>query len=215
MRGIALSLLFGVGCTRWTTTEVSGPVVQVSATPVGDPHWEETSTTSEVGLAGEQFVPTGDGGAVVLSAGERESSTTRRTRCVQKVMAEYERPVRTVATVTGRAQDLGAGVGLAIVGAVVALWGWSEHSDAIDTYQSDLDRHLRDPQLFPEPDPPASATPYYASGAGVGAIGLVSLGLSYRLLPRGRPPAPRERTERWRDEAYLDTTGCAPAPAAR
>jgi hypothetical protein len=204
---LCIPLVVASGCTRWARTEVAGAPRQAGFVLVGEPHLEEVTTTDSA----EDYVEEGfDDGIARFAAGSRDrtGTTVRSTRCVQKALVDVEQEVELTPRVHGRAYDILGGVGLALLGGIVAGVARSDYSFELGNYRSALEFHMRDPDFFPKPTEPSKPTGYYTAGAVLGIAGAGVIAFSFAALPgRERPNAERVK-RRWTTQTTVDATGC-------
>lgn len=175
-------------------------------TVVGEPHLQ-TTTTSDTA---EDYVEHGfDDGVASFHTGSRDKSkvTVQSTRCVRRALVDMEQDVELRPVVTNRAYDVLGGIGLAVLGGIVAGVAHADYNFERDSYNSALEFHQRDPDFFPKPTEPGRPTNYYRAGAVLGLAGAGVIAFSFGALPRNKPKA-EHQTRRWTQESSVDATGC-------
>lgn len=204
---LCIPLVLASGCTRWGRTETTSSPRHLGTVLVGEPYLEET-TTSEVA---EDYAEAGfDDGIASFAAGSRDRirTTVRSTRCVQKALVDVEQDVELRPRVEHRAYDILGGVGLALLGGIVAGVAHEDYAFELDNYRSQLEFHLRDPDFFPRPTEPSRPSGFYTAGAVLGIAGAGVIAFSLVALPgRDRPKVERTK-RRWTSETTVDATGC-------
>jgi hypothetical protein len=204
---LCIPLVLVSGCTRWARTEVAGTPRQAGLVLVGEPHLEETTTTDTA----EDYVEEGfDDGIARFAAGNRDRSrtTVRSTRCVQKAIVDVEQDVELRPRVYGRGHDILGGIGLALLGGIVAGVAHESYNFELNNYRSELEFHMRDPSFFPRPTEPSKPRGFYTAGAVLGLAGAGVIAFSFAALPgRERPQVERVK-RRWTHMTTVDATGC-------
>jgi len=196
------------GCTHWTRTEVATTAPrQVGVTMLGEPQLEQIETSEAAtdyveATAGDEF------GSVTAGSVDHGRTTIRRTRCTQKALVDFEQDVELRPVVTNRAFDIAGGIGLALLGGIVAGVAHTSYAFDRDNYETDLGFYNMDPSFFPKPTEPTRPSGYYTAGAALGIAGAGLIAFSFAALPHGSRPERQRLRRHWTSERYLDTTGC-------